>query len=339
MIYDYRDYNLYCFGDIHGNFKTLFHEIKKYLQEPPFAKKKEKNDKREKKLFIVCGDCGLGFNKPSYYQDLFNQFNKELESCDSVLLLVRGNHDDKSYFDGDKVNLSRIKAIPDYSVVITSNLTTLCVGGAVSFDRTWRKQQEAIINKHKPKTSQKKIYWEDEAIVYDEEKLNEIIHNGLKIDSVITHALPSEFNFELNYQCKQWFTVDPNLKADFDEEKSNITKILNFLLSHDCDIMIWLNGHIHQHILKVVELKEGVKSYWISLNETFRTFNATRGKNEIQSLRENKDTEQDKKAFSAFNFIDFDLNSFDIRKDEVMVGDFEGALDSEADDRIDDIMN
>lgn len=303
-IYDYKDYELFCIGDIHGEFKRLFNVIKMYSPKQMNGKKVRNEEKGRKIVFIVCGDCGLGFNKHAYYDELFSKFNRELEALDFVLLFVRGNHDDKSYYDGEKINYSRIKAIPDYSVVITSSLTTLCIGGAISFDRTWRIQQEAIINRYKPKDSKKKIFWEDERIVYDEDKLNEIMHNGLKIDSVITHALPSEFTYQSLEKGNKWFLVDPKLKDDFESEKTEITKIIQFLLSNNCDITIWVNGHIHRDVAKVVDLKEGMKTYWKSLSDNINGFNMSRAKNEIMSIRREslkKDDEKtDKESFNPF---------------------------------------
>ena len=46
-------------GDIHGEFLHFFFQLKML---PP------KNS-----LIIVLGDCGIGFNKPKYYEDLFQK--------------------------------------------------------------------------------------------------------------------------------------------------------------------------------------------------------------------------------------------------------------------------
>ena len=50
-----------CFiGDIHGEFKSL-QGLMKYTGF-------------KDTLYIICGDCGFGFNKKEYYSQIFNNF-------------------------------------------------------------------------------------------------------------------------------------------------------------------------------------------------------------------------------------------------------------------------
>ena len=178
MIYNYKTVsNVRVCGDIHGEFKSFFNKIMKDTiveKEHPLvtAEKQNKMNKPRRSrsrflgltpvfpmsdtssvedmsnsLVIVAGDCGFGFNKPNYYFDLLEKANQKLSEHNIHVLFIRGNHDDPSYFDDNTINYSNIKAISDYSIVQTSTHNILCIGGATSIDRTWRKQQEAIINK------------------------------------------------------------------------------------------------------------------------------------------------------------------------------------------------
>ncbi|MCD7963257.1 MAG: hypothetical protein LUG51_10865 [Tannerellaceae bacterium] len=81
-----------------------------------------------------------------------------------------------------------MKTIPDYSVIHFKNHSILCVGGAVSIDRILRKQQMDE-NRIKYRTI-RESFWENEAAVFDDNKLIEISEKHT-IDTVITHTAPS----------------------------------------------------------------------------------------------------------------------------------------------------
>ena len=153
--------SIFVCGDIHSEFDTFFNKIKRGLKikklkdvkedvhplveeernakstesypfgfgyDSPFSKCREYGcENYSDSLIVVCGDCGFGFNKAQYYFDLLGKANELFATTNTHLLFVRGNHDDPSYFDGETINLSNIKAIPDYSIVITSKYNTLCV--------------------------------------------------------------------------------------------------------------------------------------------------------------------------------------------------------------------
>ena len=278
VVYDYSQIEtLLTCGDIHGDYKRFFNEIKTHVKSNkkideeihPLIKEeaeskmlnegllsnmfctyydmprlKNKLQSYENCVIIVAGDCGFGFNKPQYYHDLFHKYNEIFAEVNTTVLFVRGNHDDPTYFDGSVINYSHIKAIPDYSVVLTKNLSTLCVGGAISVDRFWRKQKEVEINKYKTNT-QKKLYWDDEAFVYDEEKLMEILNNGIQINSVITHTAPSFAKPNEMDSALGWFKYDNNLKKDLITERKSLDNLHDFLLKHEQKLLFWVYGHFH----------------------------------------------------------------------------------------------
>ena len=264
-LYDYNNYNLFVVGDIHGEFKYFFNKIKSgtskknaVIEEEHPLLKNESNKKKvrvllkddninsfyDNSVIVVAGDCGIGFNKEKFYIDLFSKYNEIFSKTNIVVLFVRGNHDDPSYFSEEKINFSNIKTIPDYSIVATKDGMSLCIGGAISIDRTWRKQQEAIINKYK-KSYYKKLYWEDEQCVYNKELMDEIINSHLPINSIISHsspkfALPKEKTNSIN-----WFKIDANLNKDINDERKILTDIHKYLEKNGINIRFWCYGHFH----------------------------------------------------------------------------------------------
>lgn len=76
----YRDDIVEVCGDIHGEFETLVFNI---VQK-----------KIENATVIVAGDCGFGFNKLAYYDELYKRkLHRKLKKQNVLLLMVRGNHD------------------------------------------------------------------------------------------------------------------------------------------------------------------------------------------------------------------------------------------------------
>ena len=93
-----------CFmGDLHGEFKTLGGLMKR----TEFANT----------TYVVCGDCGFGFEKKAYYEQTFNSLSKTAGKYSSDVIFMRGNHDDPSYFDGTAINREHFVAVPDYTVL------------------------------------------------------------------------------------------------------------------------------------------------------------------------------------------------------------------------------
>ena len=72
-------------GDIHGDFETLVYKITIQYQ-------------LENTLVIVAGDCGFGFEKSEYYEQIFNRIQKRLSSRNNWIVMIRGNHDNPLYF-------------------------------------------------------------------------------------------------------------------------------------------------------------------------------------------------------------------------------------------------
>lgn len=232
-LYELNNYKkLIAVGDIHGDFKTFANKI--------YSKSLNNT------LFIVCGDCGFGFNKFEYYNIELTKLSKKLITKNNGIIFIRGNHDDPSYFENELINFDNIKTIPDYSVIHTCDKYILCVGGAISIDRKWRLQQEIILNIHNPnKATHKKIYWDNEQVVYDEDKLNEIAEAKLPISIVCTHSAPSFCPPKDKNDIEAWLIQDNELEKDLEIERGNLDKLFEFC-KKNFNINKWAYAHFHK---------------------------------------------------------------------------------------------
>lgn len=132
--YEYPDAkNVVVCGDIHGEFRTLVNKLcNQYRMEDT--------------LLIVAGDCGFGFEKPGYYEQMYNRVVGRLRKANNWVVFVRGNHDDPSYFNEEKISHRRWRTVPDYSVISACGHAILCVGGAISIDRSYRRTEQYLRN-------------------------------------------------------------------------------------------------------------------------------------------------------------------------------------------------
>lgn len=233
-----------CFvGDIHGDFTSLSGFMKQY----------EFKDT----LVILCGDIGFGFEKLQHYTNIFNKITKTAAKYNCEFMMVRGNHDSKSFFDGKVINRKYFKAVPDYTVIKTPIYNILCVGGATSIDRTYRlkvlEKNAAIYSRfhtcslNEAKKLCQQVYWEDEQPIYDEEALNQLNELGIKIDIVATHTCPSFAKPITKDGIQYWLTYDQKLNEDIDNERKVMDDIYNKLVTDGHPLSKWFYGHYHYH--------------------------------------------------------------------------------------------
>ena len=189
-------------GDIHGDFNQLVYKLcVQYSMTDT--------------LLIVAGDCGFGFEKKDYYYSMAKRNDKRMSAANNWIVFVRGNHDNPEYFDGKVFHRKRFIAVPDYSVIQAAGHTILCVGGAISVDRSWRKERWTQITAHNhhlvsDEPLARNIYWRDENPVYNEELL------------------------------------DAMLLEDVTDERATIDKIYNKLYADNHPMTHWCYGHFHQ---------------------------------------------------------------------------------------------
>jgi hypothetical protein len=231
-------------GDIHGNFSELSYNInKRFLLE--------------NSLNIVLGDCGIGgFHKDEYYIIAFDKLNRDLKKNNNYVVFFRGNHEPPEYFNGEKNKIfdqfSNVYVIPDYSIVsINDSFNILCIGGAISVDRTDRLYEMTDkFKRHSFRTrmSPKVTYWKDENVIYDGFKLDEI--NKLypsSIHLVATHTCPYFAFPTTKFGIEGWLSKDPYLEEDLDIERKTMTQIYNHLIKEQPSILTWAYGHFHKH--------------------------------------------------------------------------------------------
>lgn len=239
-----------CFvGDIHGEFNSLQGLMKKTNFKDT--------------VYIVCGDCGFGFNKKEYYSKIFNKLSKTTSELNCEFIFIRGNHDDKKYFDKRLINRKCFKTIPDYSVIQTPLYNVLCIGGAISIDRTYRQLvlkenalKYSIYHGCTPNEAEKlcqQVYWDDEPCYYDEEKLSQLKLNNINIDIVCTHTCPSFTKPFGKENIGYWLSKDENLERDIDNEREVMDKVYNKLKTDGHSLDMWLYGHFHYHNVQFVD--------------------------------------------------------------------------------------
>lgn len=230
-------------ADIHGSFDY-------------FEKDINKKDLKDC-IIIVAGDCGFGFHRKVYYERIFTSMNRHFIERNIHCYMIRGNHDDPYYFNSDIIKFSNVQTIPDYTILSIGKHNILCVGGAISVDRTfrideyWKKIDHYAITMNVTLEDAKSVilpyYWEDEMPIYDLDKLSEITNSGIKIDMVVTHTSPSfAFNTDKK-EIKFWLKKDEFLSTDLDKERKVLTDLYLYLITNNHPLKKWVYGHFHKH--------------------------------------------------------------------------------------------
>lgn len=187
-------------GDVHGKIDTLAKKLYTFDNE----------------IFIQVGDFGIGFLEDYYIRRL----DDSLVPNNNKLYIIRGNHDDPSYFKHPP-KYKQIELLKDYSVITDKDgREILCIGGGVSIDRTHRTKDIS--------------WWEDESMFYKKTKK--------KFDILITHVpqktifksllIPGLFDY--------YFKIDKNLLEDTNKEEEILKKI-----EKDINFKLTISGHLH----------------------------------------------------------------------------------------------
>lgn len=232
--------DLYTIGDMHGEWNAILYQIKQY--------------KISNSAFIFCGDFGLGFEKENYYKEqVIPKIHKILKKFNCIWYIIRGNHDDPSYFSEQKINTKYIKCVPDYSLIQFKNKNILCIGGGISIDRIWRQHQdqkrfEQYAHYHNITIEEaQKIcpasYWENERIMY-QPKIKE------HVDIICSHSAPS-FCYPVNKGpiVYHYAELDPDLLEDLDNERKLLDKVYD---DYQNTLSNWYYGHFHSSNMQFI---------------------------------------------------------------------------------------
>lgn len=242
---------MWFIGDTHGNHSHIRGGINR--------------NGLENQHLIHVGDFGVGFT--TFGKDMVELIllNRFLREGNNVLHVFRGNHDDPEFFNGD-YHFSNLILHEDYTILDIENKKLLGVGGGISIDREYRK-------KHKHG------YWEDETVVFNEEKLNDIT----EVDILVTHTAmdfctPQNNGVSWPPIVSQFFPNDPDLAGDLMKERNILTNIYNKLVENGCNITNHFYGHFHRFVEEEIY---GVKHTLLDIGQFYELKDYTDYENEL----------------------------------------------------------
>lgn len=202
---------IYITGDVHNTI-----DIKKFnMKNFPEQKNLTKND-----YVIILGDFGFPWYNPENKEDEYwlNWFDNK----NFTTLVIDGNHENfnalNSYpiinFKGAKCHKLRnsIYHIMRGEIININNINFLCMGGAISIDRFYRKENIS--------------WWKEEEPTYKE--WEKAFMNLNKADIILTHDGP--------------FDVIKQIKSI---EKNSVNTIFNRLLEFNINAKKWYFAHHH----------------------------------------------------------------------------------------------
>lgn len=214
-------------GDIHGGWFNLCDKLVECQVEDACV--------------IQVGDFGIGFNHDKEEEKLqLSLVNENFKERNNHLLVIRGNHDNPSYFNG-RYKFSNLELLKDYTTIKINGEKFLFVGGGLSLDRTNR-----VIDVS---------YWLGEEVALIPNKVK-------KCDVLITHAAPS-WNGANDKNCASFYNEDdPTLYAEAQAERKVIDQLITLSKAkyHYCGHMheasLSYQGKTRSRIVNILELVE-----------------------------------------------------------------------------------
>jgi DNA repair exonuclease SbcCD nuclease subunit len=217
---------VFLMGDVHGDFISVFRH---------FSKGKDMTNC----LIIQVGDYGLGFSSKNTDEENLMHVNEVLLKAGCDCFVIRGNHDDPAFFQGNH-QYSNLKLLPDYTYLKINEQTYLFAGGAVSIDRVSRKKRdEHPVNF----LFDIKSYFYGEEFNFDPTKVT-----SEKVDVLVTHTAPS-WCFPQNKNgfgsfVDSFIKTDKKLPDDLNKERADVDKMFNMVLKNG-QISYHYYGHFH----------------------------------------------------------------------------------------------
>ena len=226
-------------GDTHGLFQELVNlMVKKY--------------KLTNINLIICGDFGVGFYKPKYYNTLFKKINKLLRKNNIHIYAFRGNHDDPDYFSNEEIQnivldgITNIHLVDDYDIIQSDTHSILCIGGARSVDKCQRWKWDFHTQTQIPCG-----WWEGENVKDIPEGFEDFIEkNNINIDIVCSHSSPDFCEPLSKKGLEYWSKYDETVIEDCDKERALLTDIYNKLKEKN-NIKYWFYGHFHHSYILI----------------------------------------------------------------------------------------
>lgn len=232
-ILDLTTYKNYIFiGDPHG-LRAIQDILEHFTKDVP-----------DNTIMFFCGDIGIGFS------DIEKQ-SKTLDKCNDIavkhnyyLILVRGNHDNPDLFiNNSSLNKSNIKLVEDYTIIKTFDKNVLCIGGAISIDRSHRVER--------------KTYWKNETVKPIDDFLSiDIQYADFNIDIICAHSSPTYIKpvntsvVDQGSIVNNWSIWDSKLKQDNWDDRHTLDDIYEFISKYH-KISHWIYGHFHNSFYSV----------------------------------------------------------------------------------------
>lgn len=211
---------IHLIGDVHGSYAAI--NVLLTYSSPGDAA-------------IIIGDVGLGFLNPK--SEIYNltHLNNRLVKAGLTLYLLRGNHDNPAIWCDGRINnsfydkFSNIKLVKDFSVLEINGKRIGFVGGAISVDRTYRKEGVD--------------WWSNEAVVQSEE-----IKNLTNLDILLTHTVADTFSpFGGDTEnIKGFISRDFNLLDDLRAESKLMGEYFTQVKEASPNLKTWYYGHFHR---------------------------------------------------------------------------------------------
>ena len=237
-------------GDIHGNFNIISQYVTRF-------------DIRDAYI-IQVGDFGVGFKTLVKEKRQLDDINTALIKRNVIVYAIRGNHDQPSYFENDPFGLSNIKLVKDYTVLNLVGKNILCIGGAISIDRTVRYTKRQLEGDYTTNIGVDS-WWKDEGFNYDDSKLVDL----RDINIVVTHTTP-DYCWPDNSNgfapiVNDFASMDKTLKTELLDERRRMTLAFQTVKMYN-DIEYAYHGHFHaNHVTEIYGTKHrvlGVGELW-----------------------------------------------------------------------------
>jgi Icc-related predicted phosphoesterase len=177
---------------------------------------------------IQVGDLGMGFHdylNPEVEWEWLTPLNERLRKTRNKLFVVRGNHDNPAFWNGQQ-RLSNIRLVQDFTTLWINRLSFVFIGGGVSVDRSMR--------------TEGKNWWRNERFPYNDPMTDTIS----KVDVLITHIapifsppLPRESSYDkypMSDVAKAW--------ADSMKERYGVAEMYHRMRVKPT---LWVHGHYH----------------------------------------------------------------------------------------------
>lgn len=219
---------LILLGDHHGDWNELFYRIQTL--------------KLKNCYIISVGDCGIGFADKRKQIKQVEKLNKEFKTNNIYFKAIRGNHDDPAYFKNElRICLENFELLEDYTTYEYNSKTIQFIGGAISIDRTGRKEGVS--------------YWKDEKVTFKKDMCK-------VVDILVTHTAPSWcFPQYFNEMVYGWAREDAYLLEDLTDERGVLNEICKL-----CKPKLHFYGHFHSSCL---EEFDGCKHKLLDIDELY----------------------------------------------------------------------